>query len=81
MLGEDHSLVNDFPELLDVITRLLDSDAEFATANKRYTALDKEIRTLELRGSPIEDQAMQQLKHDRAELKDQLYEQLVAASH
>ena len=81
MLGEDHSLVNDFPQFLDVITRLLESDAEFVAANKRYTAQDKEIRTLELRGSPIEDQAMQQLKHDRAELKDQLYQQLVAASH
>jgi uncharacterized protein YdcH (DUF465 family) len=80
MLGEDHSLVNDFPELLEVIARLLQSDPAFAAANKRYTALDKEIRTLELRGSPIEDQAMHRLKHDRAELKDQLYRQLVAAA-
>jgi uncharacterized protein YdcH (DUF465 family) len=80
MLGEDHSLVNDFPEFVEVITRLMQNDQAFAAANKRYTALDKEIRTLELRGSPIEDQAMHQLKHDRAELKDQLYQQLVAAA-
>ncbi len=80
MLGEDHSLVNDFPEYLEVIKRLMESDIGFAAANKRYTALDKEIRTLELRGSPIEDQAMHQLKHDRAELKDELYQQLVAAA-
>ena len=80
MLGEDHSLVNDFPEFLDVISRLTQNNAEFSAANKRYTALDKEIRTLELRGSPIDDQAMPQLKHDRAELKDHLYQQLVAAA-
>ena len=80
MLGEDHSLLNDFPELTDTINSLMASDPTFAADNKRYTALDKEIRTLELRGSPIDDQAMHQLKHDRAELKDSLYQRLVAAS-
>ena len=79
MLGEDHSLVNDFPELTDTIARLIAENAAFAADNKRYTALDKEIRTLELRGSPIDDQAMHQLKHDRAELKDSLYARLLAA--
>ncbi len=79
MLGEDHSLVNDFPEFTDTIGTLIAEDAAFAADNKRYTALDKEIRTLELRGSPIDDQAMHQLKHDRAELKDALYARLVAA--
>lgn len=79
MLGEDHSLVNDFPELTATIASLIARDPGFAADNKRYTALDKEIRTLELRGSPIEDQAMHQLKHDRAELKDSLYARLLAA--
>ncbi len=79
MLGEDHSLINDFPELKDVIAKLTESDETFRSDNKRYTALDKEIRTLELRGSPIDEQAMHQLKHDRAELKDALSARLVAA--
>ena len=81
MLGEDHSLQNDFPELVEVISRLLESDASFVQDNKRYTALDKEIRSLELRGGPIDDQAMHQLKHDRAELKDSLYQRLLAANN
>ncbi len=80
MLGEDHSLLNDFPELTDTIVSLNASDAVFAADNKRYTALDKEIRTLELRGGPIDDQAMHQLKHDRAELKDSLYQRLLQAA-
>ena len=80
MLGEDHSLAHDFPEYLDVIAHLMENDPTFCAANKRYTELDKEIRSLELRGSPIDDTAMQQLKHDRAELKDALYQKLVSAA-
>ncbi|WP_197484086.1 YdcH family protein [Halioglobus sp. HI00S01] len=79
MLGEVHSLNNDFPELEAIIAQLLETDHLFAADNKQYTALDKEIRTLELRGGPIDDMAMHQLKHDRAELKDSLYRRMVAA--
>ena len=79
MLGEDHSLVHDFPEYLDVIADLTETNLKFATESKKYHSLDKEIRTLELRSSPIDDQAMHQLKHDRANLKDSLFEQLQAA--
>lgn len=78
MLGEDHSLFNDFPEKTEVINRLIETDPDFAAEAKRYHALDKEIRTLELRNSPIDDQAMQKLKHDRAEMKDALYQRLLA---
>ena len=80
MLGEDHSLFNDFPEQTEVINQLIDSNPQFAADAKRYHALDKEIRTLELRNSPIEDQAMHQLKHDRAELKDSLYQRIRAGA-
>ncbi len=79
MLGEDHSLINDFPEFKDAIAKLTESDETFRGDNKRYTALDKDIRTLELRGGPIDDHEMHKLKHDRAELKDSLYQRLLAA--
>lgn len=79
MLGENHSLLNDFPEFADVIASLTESDSTFVEDNKRYTAIDKEIRVLELNGGPIEDEAMHKLKHDRAELKDALYQKLIAA--
>jgi uncharacterized protein YdcH (DUF465 family) len=79
MLGEVHSLTHEFPEHEALIAKLIEEDAQFATDNKTYNTLDKEIRTLELNGAPIDDQAMHQLKHDRAELKDSLYERIVAA--
>ncbi len=76
MLGEDHSLLHEFPQHQDAITRLMSSDATFAADTKHYNALDKEIRTLELRGGPIEDTAMNRLKLERAGLKDSLYHRL-----
>ncbi len=76
MLGEDHSLLHEFPEHKERIEQLLGSDENFAKDTKRYNELDKEIRVLELADSPIDDDAMHQLKHDRAVLKDSLYQRL-----
>jgi uncharacterized protein YdcH (DUF465 family) len=77
MLGENHSLVNDFPQHQELIAKLIENDPTFASDNKKYTVLDKEIRTLELNGAPIDDEAMHKLKHDRSVLKDALYQRLV----
>ncbi len=80
MLGEDHSLLKEFPEHQETILALTKSDESFAADTKSYNALDKEIRVLELNGSPIEDTEMHQLKHDRAALKDSLHQRIVSAS-
>ena len=77
MLGEDHSLIHEFPEYKDAIAKLIQSSDTFANSVKQYNALDKEIRELELNGAPIDDEAMHQLKHDRAVLKDSLYQCLI----
>ena len=81
MLGEKHTLSHDFPEFDDVIEYLLNHNHAFQQENKRYNALDRVIRTLELNNGPIEDLAMQRLKQSRAELKDQLYRQLKQHRH
>ncbi|MBE1301168.1 MAG: hypothetical protein GJ680_14830 [Alteromonadaceae bacterium] len=47
MLGENHSLLNEFPQYKDTINTLSKHDAEFAQQVKDYDALDTEIRTLE----------------------------------
>lgn len=81
MLGETHSLVADFPEMAELVVQLSEDDQAFAKLNGRYNALDKEIRELELEDSPITDNAMQTLKHERAELKDVLYQSLLKAKN
>ena len=76
MLGENHSLLNEFPEYEEVITKLTQSDEGFANDAKDYHKLDKEIRVLELSGSPIDDTEMGKLKHNRAMLKDSLFQRI-----
>ncbi|MGF1908419.1 DUF465 domain-containing protein [Vibrio kasasachensis] len=77
MLGEDHSLLSEFPEHGDVIHKLTQNDMSFASDVKEYDSLDREIRVLELRGSPIDDMAMCKLKQNRAVLKNSLYQRIV----
>jgi uncharacterized protein YdcH (DUF465 family) len=76
MLGENHSLINEFPSLSEKIEVLNASDEVFKDKAAQYHALDKEIRTLELKNSPADDAAMHELKQRRAKLKDELYAQL-----
>ncbi len=79
MLGENHSLTHEFPDHLDTITQLAESDSSFAENVRNYNALDKEIRVLELQGSPIDDREMNVLKLNRAELKDWLHSRIMGA--
>ncbi|MCM2680303.1 YdcH family protein [Echinimonas agarilytica] len=79
MLGESHSLIHDFPESKDTINALISADPTFAKDAKTYHQLDEEIRKLELKGAPIEDDAMHTLKHNRSVLKDSLYQRIIAA--
>lgn len=76
MLGEDHSLLNEFPEYKERINQLNESDATFAEQANKYNELDAKIRNLELDNAPIGDDSMHQLKHERAQLKDILYRKL-----
>ncbi|WEM45093.1 YdcH family protein (plasmid) [Photobacterium sp. DA100] len=80
MLGEDHSLLSEFPQFKDTIFNLSANNDVFAKDAIKYDSLDKEIRELELSGSPIDDVAMHQLKHQRAELKDSLHQRLLSGN-
>lgn len=79
MLGEDHSLVNEFPNYKDQISKLNNSNPTFAKNADRYHLLDSEIRKLELNNAPIDDEALHQLKQERALLKDILYRKIANA--
>lgn len=78
MLGEDHSLVKEFPTKQAKIAELNETDQAFAAKAKRYHLLDEEIRNLELENAPIDDDALHQMKRERAELKDVLYQAIIA---
>jgi uncharacterized protein YdcH (DUF465 family) len=78
MLGEDHSLIKEFPEHAEKINALTKSNPDFSDQCDKYNALDRQIRELEVGGAPIGDTEMRDLKHERRMLKDSLYKQLLA---
>ena len=78
MLGENHSLLNELPEFKERITQLISVDPDFPEMAKQYDALDAEIRQLETANSPVSDDAVRQMKRQRSELKDSLYQRLIS---
>lgn len=78
MLNENHALIIDFPEFKLDIVHLNHSDPAFREKAQQYHLLDYDIRQLEIAGSPTDDAHMNQLKHQRAQLKDRLYMHLKA---
>ncbi|GIU49248.1 MULTISPECIES: YdcH family protein [Shewanella] len=76
MLNENHALIFDFPEFKKDIVYLNHKDKEFEALSKQYHLLDYEIRELEVEGSPTDDEHMHQLKVQRANLKDVLFQKL-----
>lgn len=78
MTIDNHTLINEFPELKDRIHALKVSDSHFARLAAEYNDLDREVRRLEGEGSPKADETMEELKLKRLTLKDELYKMLRA---
>jgi uncharacterized protein YdcH (DUF465 family) len=78
MLNENHALIFDFPEFKQDIVYLNYKDEAFQKLSKQYHLLDYDIRQLEIVGSPTDDEHMHDLKVQRANLKDVLFQQLKA---
>ena len=76
MLNENHALIFDFPEYKQDIVYLNYKDEAFTKLSKQYHLLDYDIRQLEIDGSPTDDEHMHQLKLQRANLKDVLFQRL-----
>jgi uncharacterized protein YdcH (DUF465 family) len=79
MLGEHHSLVQEFPEYKDKIHELKISDPEFAKLFEKYDDIDKEIYRIEMQIENTSDEYIENLKIRRVQLKDQLYTMLQQA--
>lgn len=76
MLGEQHDLVHEFPELEGKIQEMRDSDQAFAGLMDEYDALDAKVRKIEELGTPVADETIEDLKKERLALKDRLYSHL-----
>lgn len=72
MLGENHSLFIEFPEMKDKIQQLKMVDENFKAMSDRYHELDHEIRGLEGNNIPTDDMHFTKLKLERLQLKDKI---------
>lgn len=68
-----HQLVEDFPEYADKIRELKGSNAHFAKLAEAYHEVNSKVHMAETNVAPREQLAEDQLRKERAALKDELY--------
>jgi len=75
---EHHDLVHEFSEHREKIHSLKVGNAHFAKLFNEYDELTKDVERLENEGVPVSDEAFENQKKKRLQLKDQLYSMIVA---
>ena len=75
-----HVLNVEFPELADTFAKMAQENGHFAKLMAQYSALDQQITDDEENVKILEDDALSRLKHQRAAIKDELY-QVAKAAH
>ncbi|WP_417350059.1 YdcH family protein [Ferrimonas sp.] len=79
MIIQDHSLVNEFPNQVELIQELNLSDDTFHKLYNEYHELDREVRRIEEGLENTTDEYLESLKLKRLTLKDDLYSRLKQA--
>ena len=78
MQVEHHELSHEFPEFMDVMHALRNSDSSFADMFSEYHYLTSQVEHLEEDDVPVDDFTIEDLKKKRARLKDKMYRMLLA---
>jgi uncharacterized protein YdcH (DUF465 family) len=71
-----HELAAEFPDRIDALHALKQSDAHFARLADDYHALNREIHRAESGVAPVDDFALENLKKRRLALLDEIAAQL-----
>lgn len=79
MQVEHHPLVKEFPELKEKIQSRKQNDTHFAKKFDEYEGVDKAVNRAENGVEHLSDAALETLKKQRLNLKDDLYKQLTSA--
>ena len=74
-----HELHEEFPDKLDAISTLKQSDAHFAKLADEYHELNRAVHRAETNVEPMESLAEVDLRKHRAALKDQIWRYLAKA--
>lgn len=74
-----HELPEEFPEHVETLHRLKETDAHFAKLSEDYHTLNRAIHRAETDVEPTDDLHMAQMRKERLSLKDQISAMLNAA--
>ncbi|HSC82367.1 MAG TPA: YdcH family protein [Pseudomonas sp.] len=77
---EHHPLTREFPQHRQQLQALHSQDAHFAQLAQHYAELDKRIYEVEDGRQALDDLALQALKSERVQLKDEIAERLRKAN-
>ncbi|MEX0307243.1 MAG: YdcH family protein [Ruegeria sp.] len=68
-----HELAEEFPEKVDVMSQLKQTDAHFARLADEYHEVNRIVHRAETNVEPMEDLAAIELRKKRAVLKDEIW--------
>jgi uncharacterized protein len=77
---ENHSLINEFPEMRERIHTLKTTDNHFARLFAEYDAAEHAVHRIESGAEAAADERLEALKKQRLHLKDELYSLLKKAA-
>lgn len=78
MSNTPHELAAEFPEFVEKMSALKQANAHFAKLADEYHDVNRKIHRAETNVEPIENLAEEQLRKQRAALKDEIYGMLRA---
>jgi uncharacterized protein YdcH (DUF465 family) len=73
-----HELAEEFPEFVEKMSDLKQSDAHFAKLADEYHDLNRQVHRAETNVEPMSEQAEGELRKQRSALKDEIYGMLNA---
>lgn len=75
----NHDIAHEFPEHIEKIRDLKSNDAHFSKLFNEYDEDNHAIKKYELGGGVITEEALEDLKKKRLNVKDQIYQRLMQA--
>ncbi|MAC76635.1 MAG: hypothetical protein CML66_01035 [Rhodobacteraceae bacterium] len=68
-----HELAEEFPDMVDLMSKLKSSDTHFARLYEEYHDLNRKVHRAETNVEPMEDLTEGEIRKQRAALKDEIY--------
>ncbi|MDE4131935.1 YdcH family protein [Phaeobacter sp. QD34_3] len=73
MSNTPHELAEEFPDKVDVMSALKQSDAHFAKLADEYHEINRAVHRAETNVEPVEELAEVEMRKKRAALKDEIW--------